>query len=315
MSAVKFEYKTSDFPRSFDAREKWPGKITDVSDQGWCGASWAFSTVSVATDRFAIENQGSDELSAQALISCNTQGQSGCRGGHVDRAWNFLRRFGTVPDSCYPFEDFAGYDDEGGVGSATCRLPRSSLHRVKEVLASLGRECSPLKGRRSLFRTQPAYRVGRRNTPRSPKRRELDIMYEVMTRGPVQALMEVKRDFFAYASGIYRPNALGTSAPSAFHSVKIIGWGETDDGLKYWSCANSWGRNWGENGLFRIERGSNACRIEEFVVGVWAQSRRKRTSSTEMSTRRRRRLRIAAFSRRKAEMERKRKDAKHVQAG
>ena len=35
-------------------------------------------------------------------------------------------------------------------------------------------------------RTQPAYRVGRSNTSARPKRTEEDIMYEIMTHGPVQ---------------------------------------------------------------------------------------------------------------------------------
>jgi len=51
MSAMKPKYKLEDLPAFFDAREKWPNKITAPLDQGKCGASWAFSTVSVAADR------------------------------------------------------------------------------------------------------------------------------------------------------------------------------------------------------------------------------------------------------------------------
>ena len=94
MAAIKFRYDPSELPGSFDSRQKWPGKIHGVRDQGWCGASWAFSTASVASDRFAIEDEAGYEMAPQSLISCNTQGQSGCRGGNVDRAWNYLRRYG-----------------------------------------------------------------------------------------------------------------------------------------------------------------------------------------------------------------------------
>lgn len=40
-------------PRQFDARYKreWRGYVSDVRDQGWCGASWAFSTLAVTQDR------------------------------------------------------------------------------------------------------------------------------------------------------------------------------------------------------------------------------------------------------------------------
>lgn len=36
--------------------------------------------------------------------------------------------------------------------------------------------------------------------------------------------------------------------------------------------ANSWGHNWGENGLFRIQKGTNECEIESYVLAVWAKT-------------------------------------------
>lgn len=45
------------------------------------------------------------------------------------------------------------------------------------------------------------------------------------------------------------------------HSIIILGWGE-EDGVKYWICRNSYGPDWGENGHFRIRRGSNDYAIE-----------------------------------------------------
>lgn len=46
------------------------------------------------------------------------------------------------------------------------------------------------------------------------------------------------------------------------HSVKLIGWGE-ENGVPYWLMVNSWGTQWGENGLFKIRRGKNECRVEQ----------------------------------------------------
>jgi hypothetical protein len=47
--------------------------------------------------------------------------------------------------------------------------------------------------------------------------------------------------------------------------VKIIGWGEEENG-KYWLVANSWGNEWGNlEGFFKIRRGADHCGIESDV--------------------------------------------------
>lgn len=42
------------------------------------------------------------------------------------------------------------------------------------------------------------------------------------------------------------------------HAVKLIGWGE-EMGIPYWLVMNSWNDFWGDNGLFKIRRGTNEC--------------------------------------------------------
>ena len=46
--------------------------------------------------RLAVESQGNESvtLAPQHLLSCDRRGQSGCKGGHVDRAWQYLRKIG-----------------------------------------------------------------------------------------------------------------------------------------------------------------------------------------------------------------------------
>lgn len=96
MHPIKQKYDPNSLPASFDARIEWKNQLQDVRDQGWCAASWAFSTAAVAADRLAIQSQGSQvySLSTQNLLACNNRGQQGCNGGHLDRAWNYMRRSG-----------------------------------------------------------------------------------------------------------------------------------------------------------------------------------------------------------------------------
>ena len=35
--------------------------------------------------------------------------------------------------------------------------------------------------------------------------------------------------------------------------------------MKYWLCANSWSKYWGDNGFFKIKRGENYLGIESGV--------------------------------------------------
>ena len=51
-----------------------------------------------------------------------------------------------------------------------------------------------------------------------------------------------------------------------FYLLKIFsGWGE-ENGTPYWLVANSWNYDWGDNGTFKILRGSDHCGIESGVV-------------------------------------------------
>lgn len=45
------------------------------------------------------------------------------------------------------------------------------------------------------------------------------------------------------------------------HAVKLIGWGE-ENGVPYWLMVNSWNPDWGDNGLFKIQRGTNECNVD-----------------------------------------------------
>lgn len=255
MNPVKRIYDPYSLPKQFDAEEMWPGKIGLVQDQGWCGSSWALSTTAVASDRYAIISKGLEEptLSAQHLLNCDNRGQQSCNGGYLDRAWQFFRKFGIVDERCLPYQ----------ARTEKCHLPRRG-----NLLTA---RCTPPThvDRKEYYRVGPAYRLGN----------ETDIMQEILTSGPVQATIKVYHDFFTYRSGIYQHTDLSENDRTGYHSVRIVGWGEEysyTGSTKYWKVANSWGTQWGENGYFRILRGSNECDIESFVLGALPEIAQRR---------------------------------------
>lgn len=59
--------------------------------------------------------------------------------------------------------------------------------------------------------------------------------------------------FRLYGGGLLSPEHVETGKP-VNHAVSLVGFGEQDDGTKYWVIRNSWGEDWGENGYAKIMR-------------------------------------------------------------
>ena len=76
-----------------------------------------------------------------------------------------------------------------------------------------------------------------------------DVQEALIEFGPLVTTFTVYSDFFAYNSGIYEHVSGGVAGG---HAVAIVGY---DNVNEYWICKNSWGKNWGENGFFRIKYG------------------------------------------------------------
>nr|XP_027232943.1 tubulointerstitial nephritis antigen-like [Penaeus vannamei] len=233
------------------ARDR-PSGLAGVRDVVNCG--FVRRTV---YSRLSIESFGNEtvRLSPQHLLSCSRRGQRGCEGGHVDRAWQYLRKVGVVNEECYHYES-------GTTGKVpSCRIP------VRANLFSL--------------------RCASKEVSKGGKRIHiLAIISHNRRSSPPAAIMKVYKDLFMYGGGVYRHTG-STEEEYAMHSVRIVGWGH-DSSLggrptKYWLVANSWGTGWGERGFLRIRRGTNESEIESFVLTV-----RARLAAYDRKARRRR---------------------------
>ena len=108
-------------------------------------------------------------------------------------------------------------------------------------------------------------------------------MYEILSQGPVQAVMRVHTDLFLYHSGVYSLTNLARQRLAGYHAVTLVGWGQ-EGATPYWTVQNSWGEGWGEAGTFRILRGTNECGIEENVVAAWPSKRSHRRRTPRQAT-------------------------------
>lgn len=99
-----------------------------------------------------------------------------------------------------------------------------------------------------------------------------EFIEEIIYRnGPIIAMMKVylcegEQSLYNYKKSVYGKNWWDKvnfySCEYELHCVVIVGWGVEDD-VPYWIVRNSWGKDFGEGGYFKILRGKNFCHIEE----------------------------------------------------
>ncbi|KAE8665947.1 FH interacting protein 1 [Hibiscus syriacus] len=288
--------KSLNLPTTFDARTAWPqcSTIGIILDQGHCGSCWAFGAVQALSDRFCVHFGLNVSLSVNDLLACcGSDCGDGCGGGYPFYAWQYLIGSGVVTEEVFIFASIiflekvcsldlfvsgvcnvlggaipmlmSGYPDMVGKNcwsqcdpyfdNIGCSHPGCPVYSTPSCVT----KCvdGSLLWDKSIHYSSYAYRI---------ESNQNDIMAEVYKNGPVQVSFTVYEDFAHYKSGVYK-HVTGGSLGG--HSVKLIGWGTSDDGQDYWLLANEWNRSWGDDGYFKIVRGVDECGIEsDAIAGV-----------------------------------------------
>lgn len=217
----------ADVPASFDSRTHWENLIHPIRNQAACGSCWAFSASEVLSDRVAIATKKqSPVLSPEDMVACD-KNDKGCKGGALPYAWNYLQNTGIVTEQCFPYSS-----GQGQVPSCPSSCQNSESWSSSKVKAKSSYAINGVE----------------------------NMMKEIMTNGPIQVAFAVYKSLMSYKSGVYQKQ-IWDFLPEGGHAVKIVGWGVEND-VDYWIVANSWGTTWGDEGFFKIKRGSNECGIE-----------------------------------------------------
>ena len=232
-------------PASFDARDKWPRCVHPIKNQGSCGSCWAFSVSTVLAERRCINGQTNTyvPLSVQYLLDKSTKQ---CNANGIVSSLKLLNSAGTPEERCYPYLSSQGHSNR--------RIP--VVPRCSD-----GTRLTPYKGKSY---TKLVKAVPKINGQRVSVQNVMRIQTEIMTNGPVVATMKVYTDLYAYVSGVYRRVIRNLAGG---HAITILGWG-VEAGTPYWLCSNTWSKDWGEDGYFKIRRGVNECDIESNVYSI-----------------------------------------------
>lgn len=264
-------------PPTYDFRKVSPGCVGEVQNQGQCGSCWSFSGTTSFSQRrcFAKAGPGFTQLSQQYQVSCDKENY-GCDGGLLPLTWQFYLTTGVPSYDCVP------YDDATSLKGVVPACPEKCTGGEDIVLVKTtgkatnvgitGKVVVPKKPSRGACAKPALDSKGNKVEPpvemltdageSSEKKVVQNIEKALITGGPLQTGFAVYEDFFHYKSGIY--HHVGGKQVGG-HAVVIVGFG-TENGADYWIVQNSWGPDWGENGYFRIRRGTDECGIEETVM-------------------------------------------------
>mmetsp|Transcript_28571 Transcript_28571/g.27544 ORF Transcript_28571/g.27544 Transcript_28571/m.27544 type:complete len:447 (+) Transcript_28571:24-1364(+) len=210
----------------------------------YCGSCWAQATTSVVSDRLKIVRKAAwpdINISPQVLISCS-EPDYGCNGGWPLSAFQYMHKNGITDETC------SLYQARGHTNGIECSP------------SAICKDCAP-NGDCTIPETYLMYGVDEYGLVSG----EENMRQEIFQRGPISCGIAVTQEFDDYEGGIFVDE---TGYQSIGHAISLVGFGEAEDGTKYWLGRNSWGSHWGEDGFFRIIRGVNNLAIESSCT--WA---------------------------------------------
>ncbi|KAG9457311.1 hypothetical protein H6P81_001819 [Aristolochia fimbriata] len=198
------------------------GIVSPVKDQGRCGSCWTFSTTGALEAAYTQATAKGISLSEQQLVDCAAAFNNfGCGGGLPSQAFEYIK-YNDGLDT----EQSYPYVGVNGI----CKFKPENVG-VKVV--------------DSVNITEGA---------------EDELKHAVGVVRPVSVAFEVVRDFRFYNGGVYTSKTCGQTPMDVNHAVLAVGYG-VEGSIPYWLIKNSWGKEWGVGGYFKMEMGKNMCGV------------------------------------------------------
>ena len=223
---------TNAAPSSYDWRNQ--GRVSAIKDQASCGSCWAFATIANLEGLYYANKGVMKTFSEQMLVDCDTQ-DSGCNGGLMQYAFNWIKSNGGIMyDTDYPY-----------VGSEqTCKSDKTKYADFK------------VTGYKKLGSTWSTWSCVDEDEIK-------EFLYET---GPLAVALNA--DYLsAYTGGIVDYTSSKCPYSGINHAVTMVGYGtDSSSSMDYWIVKNSWGKDWGESGYFRIRRGNGTCGINCYIT-------------------------------------------------
>lgn len=218
------------------------GMVSSVKNQAQCGSCAAFAALGAIESCFMINNADkADDLSEQHLLDCaynhqvtdsdGTWGAFGCDGAWPNAYLDWIQGNYNQEESSYPYTS----GRSGDVGK--CSPSNNGAHQASMVT-----------GFQNKWYTEE---------------NDMETMLQI---NPVVTAVLATNNWGGYGGGVlddYLCCDAATDSSCVYnlnHAVLVVGYG-TEGGQDYWLIKNSWGKSWGENGFFKLKRGTGHCGV------------------------------------------------------
>lgn len=229
-------------PAAFTESMDWSSKIgtsMEVYNQGPCGSCWAVAAAAAVQLLAAKENPKFGKiLSPENINKCAPNplacgGTGGCQGSTPGLAFEYLKSLAPSKRGLTTMENLHYTASTG----TTIPEPSCSANSLSLIQSNLRSRQEP-----------PA--VVMNDWIRIKDNHAENVMNSLVSVGPL-AVAVVGHGIQGYSEGVID----SCSSAVIDHAVVMMGYGkDTASNMLYWNIRNSWGKEWGEQGFFRVRR-------------------------------------------------------------
>ena len=201
----------------------------------YCGSCWAQAATSVLNDRLNIQRINSGQsfprhvLSVQSIINCNLGGT--CLGGDSGLAWERAKTWKIPTETCKVYES-KNPDSFSCEGVERCsNSSKDNTWAITDFNGITVQEWVTIRG-------EEAIKTHLADGPIACSFEVTDNFENYTPKKDVKVIFDETKYYFQIN-----------------HAISIVGWDKDDNG-EYWIVRNSWGIEYGYNGLFYIRTGN-----------------------------------------------------------